>query len=178
MTKLSWMLAGLTACWLAIGGAASSGPGRYVGADEFLYGAFSGDVPASAVLWVDKALRDAIENTLGHRFDALRVRYWRDDARSAWILNEIGKEQPITIGVIVADGAIETVRVLEFREARGWEVRYPFFTDQFAGVRLADSRRIERANYGINRATRSVAAVTRAAKLALILHARTEPPHS
>lgn len=178
MSTRSWTLATLTACWFAAAGAASSGPGRYVGADEFLDGAFDGNVPSSAVLWVDAVLRGAIEDMLGHRFAALRIRYWRGDERSAWIFDEVGKEQPITIGVTVVDGAIESVRVLEFRETRGWEVRYPFFTDQFAGARLAERGRVDRDIDGITGATLSVAAVTRVAQLALLLHGRTEPPHS
>jgi hypothetical protein len=35
-------------------------------------------------------------------------------------LDEIGKELPITIGVAVESGAIHNVRVLEFRESRGY----------------------------------------------------------
>lgn len=55
---------------------------------------------------------------------------------SAWVLNEIGKDLPITIGVAVQQGTIEMVRILWFRESRGWEVRYPFFTDQFHDASL------------------------------------------
>ena len=90
--------------------------------------------------------------------------------RSAWILDEIGKELPITIGVAVADGAIDNVRVLEFRESRGWEVRYPFFTDQFSNARLGSGQRLDRKIDGISGATLSVRAVTRIASIALLLH--------
>jgi Na+-translocating ferredoxin:NAD+ oxidoreductase RnfG subunit len=71
--------------------------------------------------------------------------------------------------VTVADGAIENVRVLEFRESRGWEVRYPFFTDQFVDARLEDDGRLDRRIDGITGATLSVAAVTRIARIALLL---------
>ena len=101
--------------------------GRYVETDDYLVSAFASDVPAPQTLWVTGELRDAVEGILGHKFASLRVRYWHDDTRSAWILDEIGKELPITIGVTVENGSIDNVRVLEFRESRGWEVRYPFF---------------------------------------------------
>ena len=93
-----------------------------------------------------------------------------DGTRSAWILNEIGKELPITIGVAVSSGAIASVDVLEFRESRGWEVRYPFFTDQFVDARLGPNDKLDRRIDGITGATMSVDAVTRVAQVALLLH--------
>ena len=41
----------------------------------------------------------------------------------AWILEEIGKSKPITMGFVVNAGAIEITRVLVFRESRGWEIQ-------------------------------------------------------
>ena len=111
-----------------------------------------------------------VERLLGHRFSALRVRYWHDGEKSAWILDEIGKELPITIGVAVENGSIRNVRVLEFRESRGWEVRYPFFTDQFVDARLGPDEKLDRRIDGITGATLSVGAVTRIARVALVLH--------
>ena len=144
--------------------------GRYVETDDYLRGAFSANVPAPETLWVTGELRETVEDVLGHKFAVLRVRYWRDGERSAWILDEIGKELPITIGVTVHDGIIDNVRVLEFRESRGWEVRYPFFTDQFANARLAKDRRLDRKIDGITGATLSVRAVTKIARVALLMH--------
>jgi len=166
-----WRL--LLAILLLAPGAAFAGPGgeagRYIETDEYISSAFPGGSPAPRTLWVSGELRDAVERVLGHRFAALRVRYWHEGARSVWILDEIGKELPITIGVTVADGAIDNVRVLEFRESRGWEVRYPFFTDQFVDARLEDDGHLDRRIDGITGATLSVAAVTRIARVALLL---------
>ena len=112
-------------------GLAFAGPagesGRYVETDEYLRSVFETEVPAAKTLWVTGDLRDGVEQTLGHSFGALRVRYWFDGARSAWVLDEVGKELPITIGVAISKSTIENVSVLEFRESRGWEVKYPFF---------------------------------------------------
>ena len=155
-------------------GLAFAGPageaGRYVEADDYLQSVFVSEVPAAQTLWVTGDLREQVEHVLGHRFAGLRVRYWADEATSAWILDEIGKELPITIGVSVANGAIADVEVLEFRESRGWEVRYPFFTDQFADARLGPDRTLDRRIDGITGATMSVKAVTRIARIALLLH--------
>ncbi len=155
-------------------GPALAGPGgeagRYVETDEYLRNAFPAELPAASTLWVAGELRESVERILGHPFKVLRVRYWQDGARSAWVLDEIGKELPITIGVTVDAGAIDNVRVLEFRESRGWEVRYPFFTDQFANARLDGDERLDRNIDGITGATMSVHAVTRIARVALLLH--------
>jgi hypothetical protein len=155
-------------------GPAFAGPGgeagRYVETDEYLRGAFPAEVPAARTLWVTGALRESVEHTLGHPFKVLRVRYWQDGGRSAWILDEIGKELPITIGVTVEAGAIDNVRVLEFRETRGWEVKYPFFTDQFADAKLANGGELDTHIDNITGATLSVGAVTRIARVALLMH--------
>ena len=159
-------------------GPAFAGPsgeaGRYLETDDYLRAVFTRELPAPQTMWVAGDLRDSIEDMLGHRFAALRVRYWYDGERSAWILDEIGKELPITIGVTVAEGAIDNVRVLEFRESRGWEVRYPFFTDQFVDARLNPERRLDRRIDGITGATLSVGAVKRVARVALLLHEHVE----
>jgi len=144
--------------------------GRYLEPDDYLATAFPQGTPAARTLWVTGPLRESIEGILGHRFASLRVRYWQEGQTSAWILDEIGKELPITIGVTICDDAIANVRVLEFRESRGWEVKYPFFTDQFEAARLGDDGRLDRDIDGITGATLSVAAVSRVARIALLLH--------
>jgi len=168
------MLPRLALLLLLVTGLASAEPGgeagRYLEADEYLRDVFPVEIPEARTLWVAGDLREGVERVLGHRFAALRVRYWYDGSRSAWILDEIGKELPITIGVTVAQSAIDNVRVLEFRESRGWEVRYPFFTDQFTAARLGPDERLDRRIDGISGATLSVRAVTRIARIALLLH--------
>jgi len=144
--------------------------GRYIETGDYLASVFPDEVPAVNTLWITGDLRESVERVLGHRFASLRARYWFDGAKSAWILEEIGKELPITIGVAVSQGAVETVRVLEFRESRGWEVRYPFFTDQFVDARLGPDKSLDRRIDGITGATMSVSAVTRIARVALLMH--------
>ena len=136
----------------------------------FLAEAFAGDVPAPEVLWITSRIKPAIKAILGHDPGRLRLRYWRRGRRTAWILEEIGKYKPITTGVVVVDGRIERLRVLIYRESHGWEVRYPFFTDQFRNARLLERRRLSRNIDSISGATLSVGALERVARLALFLH--------
>ena len=144
--------------------------GRYMEVDDYLASAFPQGVPKVQVLWVSGDLRETVEDVLGHRFGKLRTRYWFDGNSSVWVLDEIGKELPITIGVTVEDGVIADIKVLEFRESRGWEVKYPFFTDQFRDAALDEKLRLDRDIDSISGATLSVSAVTRIARIALILH--------
>lgn len=151
--------------------------GRYLTVGEFVDSVYPEGAPAVMTLWVHGELREAAESMLGHAFGSLRVRYWFNGETSAWILDEIGKELPITIGVAVAQGAIRDVRILEFRESRGWEVRFPFFTDQFREATLRNDGRLDRKIDNITGATLSVKAVTRIARVALVFHdhvAKTE----
>lgn len=144
--------------------------GVYQTTEDFLGEAFAGDPPAPAVLWLKGEVKQTAEDILGHRYRGLRVRYWLKDNRSAWILEEIGKEKPITTGLVIDNDRLDTIRVLEFRESRGWEVRYPFFTDQFTGVGLTGDRKLDGRIDGISGATLSVRALKKLARLALYFH--------
>ncbi|HSR61905.1 MAG TPA: FMN-binding protein [Gammaproteobacteria bacterium] len=140
---------------------------------DFIDQAFSGAPPEPEKLWLTGDLKVAIKDIMGHDMGVLRLRYWKKNDRTAWILEEIGKERPITTGFVVEGESIEQVKVLIFRESRGWEVRYPFFTDQFKNARLVDGNDLDRSIDGISGATLSVNAITRLARVALLLHRET-----
>ncbi len=142
----------------------------YLEPAEFLAQTFEADVPAAKRLWITKPIQLEIREIMGHDLGQLRVRYWPRDQRTVWILEEIGKEQPITTGLIVDAGKVADIRVLIYRESRGWEVRYPAFTEQFKGATLVDHFLLDRRIDGITGATLSVNALTRLARLALLLH--------
>ena len=145
---------------------------EYLARDEFLSLAFGEQVPEISSLWLTEQIRSGAKEELGMTPRGLRQRYWRMDSRSAWILEEIGKEKPITIGVVVNDGSIERVEILAFRESRGWEVRYPFFTAQFQGISLGADGYLSQHIDGITGATLSVRAVEKVSRLALWLDSR------
>lgn len=140
---------------------------------DFVRDVFDGQPPNPSMLWITKRLKPGIHDILGRDLGVLRIRYWGVDGRTVWILEEIGKEQPITTGIVVNRGAIEQVKVLVFRESRGWEVRYPVFTDQFKHGKLNDEQRLDQKIDGITGATLSVRAVNKLARLALYLHQHT-----
>ena len=100
----------------------------------------------------------------------MRIKYWQNNNQTAWILGEIGKEYPITFGMVVSNGKIAKAKVLIFREIRGWEVKYPAFTRQFVGATF-DGEKLDRGIDGVSGATLSVWAMTKIAKIALVLDA-------
>jgi len=137
---------------------------------EFLDRAFNGTSPETALIWLSGERKSVVRELLGHDYPALRLRYWCRAGRSAWELNEIGKELPITVGVIVEKDYIRSLRVMTYRENRGGEVSTPSFTDQFDGVALEADGALDAHIDGISGATLSVQALTRLATLALFLH--------
>ena len=143
--------------------------GVYQEPDAFIAEVFADNPPKAEVIWPDTELKAQIKEILGHDYKGLRIRYWKRDKRTAWILDEIGKDKPITTGFVINNGRIERVRVLVFRESRGWEVRHSFFTDQFANAALDDDAQLDSTIVNISGATLSVRAVTKLARVALLL---------
>lgn len=145
--------------------------------DAFVAEAFAGRAPAPAVLWLTGDLKTEVRTILDHDYPALRLRYWGEDRRSVWVLDEIGKESPITVGIVVDDNRIAQMRVLVFRESRGWEVESPAFIRQYLGaaLKLQESKvpQLDRSIDGISGATLSVRALSKLSRLALLLHRHT-----
>jgi hypothetical protein len=143
--------------------------GVYLTAEQFLQQNFPDSAPTAKTIWLNDEMKQEIAKFLYRDYRQLRVRYWQQGPRSAWIFDEIGKERPITIGVVLNEQKIESVKILAFRESRGWEVKYDFFTDQFQDASLTAENGLSQHIDGITGATLSVRAVERAAKLALFL---------
>lgn len=147
--------------------------------EAFIDQVFAGKPPKARFVWLTGQRKEQISNILGHAPDVLRLRYWLAGSRSVWILEEIGKEKPITTGVIVDNNKLAKVKVLIFRESRGWEVKRKAFTDQYKGSVLTEDLQLDLPIDGISGATLSVSAVTRLSRLALYLHGQvisTQPP--
>jgi len=156
----------LAVLMLALGAAAAAYGQVYQEPDDFIAEAF-GSKPAPKVLWLTKDIQAQAAAILGHPPAQLRQRYWSEGAKSVWILEETGKEELITAGFVVADGRIDHVRVLVYRESRGQEVRDSSFLKQFKNAKLAQGNRLDRDIDGIVGATLSVGAMERMARLAL-----------
>lgn len=174
--KASLLLVSLLTAQLVIAG------GVYQEPDEFINQVFDNNPPKAKVLWLDKDLKKQMEDILSHSYKGLRIRYWQQDnatvKRSAWILEEIGKEKPITTGIVINNGKIELIKVLVFRESRGWEVRHDFFTDQFKLARLKDTGQLDRDIDNVSGATLSVRAVSKLARIALLLDQKIQTKKS
>lgn len=137
---------------------------------EFLNRAFKELPPEPDIVWLSGDRKLAVQQFLGHDYPALRVRYWCRDGRSSWSLEEVGKDLPITVGVVVVNNYIESLRVLTYRENRGGEVATPSFTEQFNDSALDEDSALNTNIDGITGATLSVRALTRLATMALFLH--------
>ena len=138
---------------------------------DFINRAFGKSPPEPELLWLSGERKSAVRQLLGHDYSALRLRYWCQNERSAWILDEIGKDLPITVGVVIEKNYIKSLRVLTYRENRGGEVVVPAFTDQFDGAGLQEDDKLSTTIDSISGATLSVQALTRLATMALYLHA-------
>ena len=165
----AWLRRGLAGVALLVSAWATAGDSVYLEPAEFIAGAFPGAAPQLRVLWLTPDIRAGATRILGHEPAQLRQKYWTDGQRTAWILDEIGKEDPITAGFVVHAGRIEQARVLIYRESRGGEIRYPSFVAQFQGAALAADGHLNRGIDGISGATLSVDAMLRMSRAALFL---------
>ena len=80
---------------------------EYMDRDRFLALAFASTEPEMKTLWLNAAARSAAEDAVGWAPQALRLRYWHADGRTAWILEDVGKEQPITDVRVLAHTPVE-----------------------------------------------------------------------
>ena len=152
--------------------------GVYQENDNFIKESFPSGSFEKKVIWPDAAIQQQMQEILGHKYKGLRIRYWINNRRSVWILDEIGKEKPITTGIVIDNNKIERVKILAFRESRGWEVKHGFFTNQFNNAGLSDNNtsdknQLDRHIDNISGATLSVRAVSKLARIALLLHRTT-----
>lgn len=154
--------------FLVLSAAVASADTVYLTPADFLRQTFE-TVPVPAVIWLDHATQAQLTAVLGHRYPQARLRYWRAAHKTVWILDEVGKDYPITAGFIVADAHIERAQVLIYRETRGFEIHLPAFLRQFVGARL-DGAHLSQDVDGITGATLSVDAMRRMARAALVLN--------
>lgn len=138
--------------------------------DAFIKEVFADHTANNKVIWPDKALQDKMAAVLGHNYQGLRIRYWISGSKTAWVLDEIGKEKPITVGIVIDNDKIARIKILAFRESRGWEVKHDFFTRQFENASIDTTMNLDRDIDNISGATLSVRAVTKLARVALLLH--------
>jgi len=143
--------------------------GVYQQPADFIKQVFNDEPPKPSVLWLKKDLKKQLSDILDHKYKGMRIRYWQQNRKTAWVLEETGKDKLITTGMVINEGKIEQVKVLIFRESRGWEVRHDFFTDQFKQIKLKDDNTLSKHIDNISGATLSVRAIRKLAQIALLL---------
>lgn len=148
--------------------------GTYQTPEAFISQALQTSTAKAKVFWLDDDAQKVIESILAHKFNKMRIRYWQKAHETVWILNEIGKESPITVGIHVKNKQIAQIKVLIYRESRGDEVRHAFFTDQFKAATLNSDLTLDKHIDGITGATYSVRALTKLSRIALWLDAKIQ----
>ncbi|MGJ8723772.1 MAG: FMN-binding protein [Roseibacillus sp.] len=138
---------------------------------DFLKSVFGASLPPTQALTLGSKHQTRIQRLLGHSYRTSKVRYWSQGQKTAWILEEIGKTEPITTGYVVSGNRIEQVKVLIYRESHGYEVAGKGFCKQFKGASLDSSGRLTQQIRNIAGATLSVRALDRLGRVALYLDA-------
>lgn len=136
---------------------------------DFLKSVFGAKLPPTQALSLTASHQTRIQRLLGHSYRPSKVRYWSNGQKTAWILEEIGKTQPITTGYVVNGNRIEQVNVLIYRESHGFEVVGKGFRKQFKGASLDSNGRLTKQIRNIAGATLSVRALDRLGRVALYL---------
>ncbi len=154
----------------------------YLTSQQFVDGAFGANAAKLETLWMTKDVAQQADKILGHAPKQLRQRYWKHGLQTAWVLDEIGKEEPITAGFIVESGKIVQASILAYRESRGGEVRHANFLKQYQNVGLLPDHFLNKNIDSISGATLSVRAMGRMARLALyydqVSHAESTTPET
>jgi len=88
-------------------------------------------VPKPQRLWIDKQKQSEIKRLFNPGQIKLSYRYWQNQNKTLWVLDEIGKERNITTGIVIVNNSIQKVEVLIYRESRGGQVQNPRFTQQY-----------------------------------------------
>lgn len=134
---------------------------------------FHPTIGSQKTLWVSGALKNDITQAIGQKPKKIREKYWIDQQHQStriFVLEQIGKIKDITAAWVIQAGKILDCKVLVYRESRGGEVQFPFFTDRFKGIGLKDSNKeLDRHVDSISGATMSVDAMKRMAKQALLM---------
>lgn len=153
---------------LLAGGSAFAGPKVHQKPSDFIKSTL-GAIPATQAITLSSTQQRQVRAILGKNYKTKAIRYWTRNGKTAFILEEIGKTEYITTGLVVKNGKIESVKVLVYRETHGWEVARTAFTNQFKGTSLKPNGQISRSPRNIAGATLSVRALTKLARLALFL---------
>ena len=117
----------------------------------------------------------ALSKALGRRVDArsypyLEVRSEKGTVGFIFMLDVIGESLPITFAIgVTADGALQDVQVMVYREPQGEAIQEKRFRKQFVGKRSKDPITLDKDIDAISGATISSRSATFAARKGLLL---------
>ncbi len=161
-------LTGLLGCLLVL---LANTPVQAAVPEEFLHflkESFGTDRPRIQRLWLNEQQRNQAGKLLQRPVRMRSLRYWGDATHSVWLLNEIGKERPITTAIEIRNSRVKRVRVITYRESRGGEVQADWFLNQFHGLTREHLGTLHKAVDSISGATLSVNALKKQVSLALL----------
>ena len=136
---------------------------------DFIRSVCGGSIPTTRTLTLTASHQSKIRRLMGHEYRPSKVRYWMSGRRMVVILEEVGKTQPITTGLVVSGGKIELVKMLIYRETIGAEVRRTSFTNQFKGATIGSNGKLTRRINNIAGATLSTRAFMEMGRVAVYL---------
>ncbi|MDB5988303.1 MAG: FMN-binding protein [Nevskia sp.] len=173
-TALALLLVGAGSEGVRADGATSSVWTTFQTPEAFLAQAFGGSAPPAQLMDLDANKQGQLSAVFGKSYPQARLRYWKANGKSAWVLEDLGKPgyQLTTAGFVVKGGAIEMARVLIYRESRGEQVGEASFLKQFDGARLVGAS-LDRNIDNISGATLSVLMMQRMARAAIKLDSLT-----
>jgi Na+-translocating ferredoxin:NAD+ oxidoreductase RnfG subunit len=125
------------------------------------------DLSDAEITALSKALGRRVE---ARRYSYLEVKTEKGTAGFILILDVIGESQPITFAIgITADGSLQDVQVMVYREPQGEAIQEKRFRKQFVGKRSKDPITLDKDIDAISGATISSRSATFAARKGLLL---------
>jgi len=171
----SLLVALLVALALTLAATPARAAGVYFTRAELLKSFFhDSDRVSYRTLELDAAQRRRVAERLGYAINPKRTIYYGEkDGRVtgyAVLDDELGQHKPISFGVLLsADGHVERVEVMVYREPKGEEIRRAQFRDQFVGKDAAAPVRAGHDIVAISGATISSRSLAIGVKRALVV---------
>jgi Na+-translocating ferredoxin:NAD+ oxidoreductase RnfG subunit len=99
-------------------------------------------------------------------------RVWRVSTGGFFIVDEVvGKHELITYAIgLDADGGVQQIEVMDYRESYGYEIRNPEWRRQFVGKRAGDMLKLDEDIKNISGATLSCRHITDGVRRVLALY--------
>jgi len=169
---------GFVLLWLSGAVSAQAGAATYYSVDEISTAVFGAANVQNTAVWLTADRKSESAEVFGSALTQARFRYQYADGTRLWLLNEIGKDKPISYAVATKDGKISRIEVMVFRESRGDEIRLPQYTAQFQNLSLTEDGDLSAHVDGISGATYSVRSMKKVAKMALLLDRWASEDHA